>query len=308
MSGEKQLGVANAAMRIGRDLVLDIFKAWRRDLDCVDALILLVITMGNVDGVLFSRKLRRRYGGVSPIAPDDLRQPISSSVIALSLGLPAQDVRSRILSLAERDECEVTPRGMLISQHQLEATNRTAIVREVYKLLYRSYEDLKLTGFVAAIEVSAFERAEVQPVRNAAAHGAKYVLRTLDTLCRRLGDVRNALIFLEVMRRTGADREDQPAPAEPAAPARIVEVAAALGLSPEAARRRIRGLTSLDLCERQGVGVVTPARVHVEPWFAEVRQRNLDNLFQLFAGLADVGALADFDASPSVATPVGRIV
>lgn len=304
MTGEEQLGIANPAMRIGRDLVLDIFKAWRRDLDCVDALILLVVTMGNVDGVLFSRELRRRYGGVSPIAPDDLRQPTSSAVIALSLGLPARDVRSRILSLAERDECEITPRGMLISHHQLEATNRTAIVQDVCERLRESYERLKQIGFLTAAEVSAFERGEAQPVRTAAAHGAKYVLKTLDMLCRRLGDVRDALIFLDVMRRTPASGEDQAAPAKPA---KMIEVATELGLSPEAARRRIRGLISLDLCERRGGGVVTPAAVLASPWLAEMREGNLDNLFQLFAGLAEVGALADFDARPDVEARAGRM-
>ena len=101
-----------------------------------------------------------------------------------------------------------------------------------------------------------------------------------------------------------AGRVDQLAPTDPAAPARAGDVAAVLGLAPEATRRRIRGLTSRGLCEKQGVGVVAPARILAEPWFAELGQRNLDNLFQLFAGLADVGALADFDDYPGAAGAV----
>jgi DNA-binding Lrp family transcriptional regulator len=284
MTGEDIPEIDLAAMRVGRGIVLDTFQTWRRRLDCVDALILLVVTNANVDGVLFSRKLRRRYDATFPIAPDHLRQPLSSTAVAVSLGLPHGLVSRRLRRLAQHGECLISPEGMLISEHQLEASSRTEIVEAVYARLAAAYAELKAIGFFDLADLPHTVWPRKPPVGSAAGFAAKYVQRTLDALCRDVGDVRDALILLEVL-ESGAR------------PMRGPEIAAALGLAPDAVLRRVRGLVARRLCERHDGGVAAAAGLLDQPWFAAVLARNLESLFQLFAALADVGALAEFEAS-----------
>jgi hypothetical protein len=57
---------------------------------------------------------------------------------------------------------------------------------------------------------------------------------------------------------------------------------------------RLRRLAALRLCEVTSEGVLV--RTAGEPWFEQAARRNVDHLFQLLAGLAEVGALAEFAA------------
>jgi hypothetical protein len=294
--------ITSAAFAIGRNLALDIFELWRRDLECVDALILLEITMGNVGGILFSRELTARYGGAEPIAPDHLRQPVSIPILANSLGLLEDDVRRRLVALGERGECQVTANGMVITSRQVDVTNRTFIVRAIYEQLRLSYERLRGTGLFSFVPLPPSLAAHSQPVRAAAAHGGKYMARLLGALASHVGDVADALLVLRIMRendggqgrRRGPPSTKPPAPARRRRPADPKRAAEALGLDSDEADRRIGALIARQVFELANAGVL--AGVRAQPWFARVSHRNVDHLLRLFAGLAEVGALADFDA------------
>jgi hypothetical protein len=276
--------VVVSAFAVGGDLALDIFQVWRRDLPCLDALILLAIARSNVDGVLYSRKLRARYGGANPIAPNDLRQPVSVAVLALSLGLAESLVARRVAALAARNECVVTSNGMLITEDQLEASDRLAIVRRVYALLAHSYVQLKDLGCMLLVPLPAGEQASKPPVRSAGAHAAKYCLVLLGGLADRAGDVIDALALLYVMRasRSGARQI-----------ASAAGLADAVGLSVSNANRRLANLAAKGLCEKMGGSFEASA----QDWLTAAARQHQHYLFQLLAGLAEVGAIADFEVS-----------
>lgn len=284
--------IVRSGLLIGGELALDLFEVWRRDLACLDALILLAVTRSNVDGILYDRALRARFGGTSRLAPDNLRQPVSPSVVALSLRLPEKLVERRAMALAKRGECELTPAGMLITAHQVEATSRTEIIRSAYDALRRCYLRLRTAGFFTLEPLLPLQNAPEPPVRSAAAHGAKYLLRLLATLGHPAGDLTNALLLLEIM-RGGAD----PPSAISSAPEYAMDpvaMGARLGLTAQAAKRRARTLESNGTCRVTERGVLAVAEDG--PWFAQVAEKNPDHLFQLFAALAEIGALADFGA------------
>jgi hypothetical protein len=287
MTERADLAAAAPALRVGGFLVLDIFKAWRRDLACIDALILLAISRANVDGILYSRDLRARYGSPSFIAPDSIRQPVSVSILALTLGFPEHLIRRHVASLAARDECAVTPEGMLITAERVEAIDRLGVRLEIYRALRLAYVRLQELGFVDALPLPPPAMAAEPPVRSAGAHAAKYVLRVLASLAWELGDLVDALILLEVVRQA---REEW---RHPGRPATIREVAAALGLSPNSAGRRVGRLVSEGWCVRTPRGVEPAADLD---GLAVPVRRNLEHLYQLLAGLAEVGALASFEA------------
>ena len=272
--------VGRSALSIGGDLALEIFEAWRRDLDCIDALILLAITRSNVEAVLYDRALRTRFGGVGRIAPDDLRQPVSQSVVALSLRLPEALVEHRIKALAERGECEVTPDGMLITPQQVEASHRAEIIQSAYDAERRCYLRLRDVGFFTLEPLPRMEIAAEPPIRSGAAHGAKYLLRLLSTLAVSASDLVDALLLLDIMRRATPPPDHR-------------GVGHRLGVSAPEVRRRVRALVASQVCRRDERGA--PAAAEDRPWFADAAEKNLDHLFQLWAGLAEVGALADFD-------------
>jgi hypothetical protein len=286
MLKEMQDALAVSAFPIGGDLVLDIFQVWRRKLPCLDALILLAIARSNVDGVLYSRELRARYGGANPIAPNDLRQPVSVAVLALSLGLTESLVARRVAALAARNECVVTRDGMLITENQLEASDRLAIVQGVYTLLAGGYGQLRDLGFMLLAPLPAAEQASSPPVRSASAHAAKYCLSFLGALADRAGDVVDALALLYVMRASrGGGRQI-------ASAAGLADV---VGLTVSTANRRLASLAASGLGEKVPGGF----KAGNQDWLTAAARQNQQHLFQLLAGLAEVGAIADFETSES---------
>jgi DNA-binding Lrp family transcriptional regulator len=269
-------------LRASLELASDIFSAWRGERDAVDALILLAITRANVDGIVYSRELRARFGARNPIAPDNLRQPVSLDVLADSLRLPLTTLRRRVGRLEAADQCMTTPTGMLITERQVEASDRLRVVEDVVGLLRRAERELREGGFFEGVYLP--EPAPQQPelqIRSSAAHGAKYVLRMLGSIAESIGDYVDALIVLELLRTRGALRT----------PSRL---ASAVGLPSAAVARRVGRLVSEGICTR-----VRPGRVHCRadaPWVVTLERRNEEYLFQLFAGLAEVGALDAFRA------------
>lgn len=271
--GERQ------AMSLGSALALDIFKAWRGERDGVNALILLAITRSNADGVLYSRELRSRFGGPAPIAPDELRQPVSVAVLALSLGLRASTVSRRVQALASRNECQVLPGGMLITEDQIEASDRLGVVTAVYELLRLTCIQWAALGLFPPDQLPPLQSASAKPVRSAGAHAAKYVLQLLATVGRSVGgDALDGLLMLCLIR--GAE------------PVRVRSMRADTGLASDLLNRRLHALAAGGFCRRTGRGQVACDRS--QDWFRIACRRNMDHLYQLLAGLAEVGALGDF--------------
>ncbi|WP_296599673.1 winged helix-turn-helix domain-containing protein [Phenylobacterium sp.] len=264
-------------LRIGCELALDFFRAWRGDHDAIDALVLLAVTRANVDGIVYSRELRTRFGGRNPIAPDDLRQPISIEILAQGVRLPVSLVRKRVQGLEARDKCRTPPAGMLITEQQVEASHRLRVVEEVYELLRRTERQLQGLGFLDTIQLPPGDEGLTgPPVRSAAAHGARYVLRLLGSVAAPIGDYVDALLVLELLRSDGRMRSPS-------------QLAAVAGLSPSVVARRLGRLVSDGVCTRERPGrVVCPADA---AWLQACEARNEDDLFQLFAGLSEVGAL-----------------
>jgi hypothetical protein len=274
------------AMAAGRDLTLDLLRVWRRDLDALDALIMLAIVTANVDGILFDPEMRARYGGSYPIAPNRLRHPIADSVIALTLGLPLQLVRRRAAALVAAGRCGATAEGLLITQAQVEASNRVVVNVAIYELLRRSYARFKAEGLFALVPLLAPGAAGGRPLRSAPAYAGKYMLRTFDALSAHVCDVRDAWIVLELMPLAGP----RPLP--------VPELADRIGLSRGMTARRVEELIECGLCRWEGEQVAIPQQALADDWCRQAQRRNLDNLFQLFAALAEVGALAEFEARP----------
>ncbi len=266
--------------RTGSELALNIFRTWRGDQDAVDALILLAITRAKVDGIVYSRDLGARFGGRNPVAPDNLRQPVSLDVLANSLRLPVATVRQRVGRLEAADLCTTTPTGMLITDRQVSASNRPGVFEAVVEPLRRADRELRASGFFEGVQLPQRAPEEaVNPVRSAAAHGAKFTLRLLGGIAEDVGDYLDALIVLKLVRTHGALRSPS-------------ELAVAVGAPPAMVARRVGRLVSDGVCTR-----VRPGRVHGSAhatWLANFRRRNGEYLFQLFAGLAEVGVLDAF--------------
>jgi hypothetical protein len=87
------------------------------------------------------------------------------------------------------------------------------------------------------------------------------------------------LLVLELLRSRGGLRSPS-------------QTAASVGLPPDVVARRLGRLVSDGVCARERPGrVICPADA---AWLRACEHRNEDNLFQLFAGLAEVGALSAF--------------
>lgn len=290
LQAEGGLELLANSLRIGSDLALKLFQLWRRDLDCIDALILFVVKVASLEGIHSDPRLRQRYGAAHERAPDHLRLSINASVVAVSLGLEAEYVRRRLDDLTRRGECQATAAGMHTIVGDAAAAAAESLAEASYRNLGHAYAELDRVGFFHyAPIVEAPAAAGAPPVRSASLLTGKYFLRLLDLLNPPLGDVVEVMIFLELLQHYVQGRPDAVAVAAD-------ELAERLGLTADQASRRLRSLAALELCTPRGAGVALSPTAFAEPWMVDALRRNLGTLAQLFAGLAEVGALPDLRA------------
>lgn len=296
--------------RISVAFILDVVRVGRMDREFLDSLIVLAIVQANVTPVTGDRGLHRTYADYEQAPPDDLRRPVSVSSVAQSLRQPYETVRRRIAKLAQEDGFELTSQGIYVSRDALSGPEHRAMVMTNYQLLRDFY--LRLRGLGALADVAAIAAVvepapdAAPPVRAVARVSSDYVLRVVDMLTQHLGDLVRGLVFFAVLvsntehlpdSERGSD-EGGPAsfvPDELRRPVRVAALAARLELPEETVRRHAARLVEDRLCVRSAAGLIVPAHVLARPTFVRLMGDNNAHVRRMFAGLARIGVVAEWE-------------
>lgn len=316
LSGDRQsppLPALRLAMRAANRFLLDavVFAAAGRDV--MDNLILLAIVQANVAPIMADPELQLRYAAADSPPPNDLRRPISINAIAASLRLPFETVRRRVVHLAERGECEITARGIVVPDNKVVAPAHVAVLRTNYEAVGELYRRLRTNGCLPAPAVLPPPPASA-PLRAVARLSSDLVLRLIDRVIMATGSLTGGLTLLAVFdlnTRVLPDRErgdERPGPDGfvPDAmrrPASVRAVSERLGLPYEQTRRRLSTLAAERRCTRVDDGYMLTSADLARAEMMATYRGCFASLQRMFSALAELGVLTEWERELSRSAP-----
>jgi hypothetical protein len=293
--------------RLAAPCILDAALATRLGRDFLDALIVLAVVQANVTPLIRNPELQRAYAGYDEPPPDDLRRPVSISAVAHSLRLPYETVRRRIARLAGLGTCEVCAQGVLVPARELSSPEHMAamlVVWEQIRKLYCRLRDLDLLEGVLKPPAQPPEGSP--PLRAVARVASDYILRVVENVSREFPGLIAGIVWLAVLRGNTDRLPDTEAGAAGVAaadfipdarrrPVRVAELARELDAPQETIRRYAAELTAQGLLTRTRKGLLAPAEVLARPKAVALMRDNFTDLVRMYAGLAQLGVLAEWD-------------
>jgi DNA-binding Lrp family transcriptional regulator len=299
------LATLATAFRASNAFLLDGLKEIGLGEDHIDRVILMAVTQSNVELVNRDPIHQLRYAELDSPPADAVRRPISISALAASVGLPFETVRRRILHLAGKGECVVTPNGVIVPSRILttEVHRRTLIAN--YALTRRLYDRLKASNCLhdaVSVNDKVVEAGTNQrPIRLVARLSYNHFLRMLEALVSHVGDLTMALILMAVLQENTSHLPDPTPrmqvllPDEAKRPVTARKVAARLGFTESAVRRRLAAAVRNGWCKRRRGGVVLPSSYIGRPEFERVLRLNYSSLLRLFNALSHFGVLLEWE-------------
>mgnify|MGYP001627572227 CR=1 FL=1 len=277
--------LSSAALLIGRDALLAIWKARDPRMDPVDALILATVIQANVDGLTSSLSEQMIFGGLDQPPPGALRRRVSINRVADSLNLRFETVRRRIKRLEALGLIETSRQGAMAPERYFHTeANRQAVV-EADRMAADAYFRLDSLGFFEAHPLPPAIAAPItHPYRAVARLFMTYALRVGGEMRALVGDYPNLMLVLQLTQlnsRLGAD-------VRPAAS--ISALSRASRIPFETARRRLSRLEQAGLCRMNEAGYVVPRRVAIA-LAVQLAACNEMNLLRLYRACAQLGAV-----------------
>lgn len=293
--------LSTAALRASSGGVLDQARIGRGALDFLDALILLAVTQANIEPVLHDPRLNREFATYDRPPPDDLRRPITINAVAQTLGTPFETVRRRVVRLSHLGIYRITPQGVVTPSWVVRLASHRATLEAGYRRAQSLYVELQRLGALPSLPATQPWLGPV-PLRAVARSGSEYLLRLVSTASAELGDLSDAVIWLEVLRSShehlpneiGIDLEN-------ARPVRVSAVAKRVGMPMETVRRRVAILTAQGLFQSTDRGLTLGPETETRPDVARIIADNHRDLGRLFGSLSQLGVLAAWRSDDALA-------
>lgn len=291
------LAVRRTAALSADSFVLDLLGIVRGQRDVLDGVILLCLTVANA-----APRDPRHVSREAIAAP----RPTSIGSIANSLGLPFETVRRRTVHLCEDGLCRQTAVGVVIDEAVALPAERLAAAAERMRALYIS---LRCQGALGELGRGNGGPGGAPGDADAALFrlGSGYLLRMLERLRPHIRSPLDGAVLLAVCEINFSPRDEGPAAPDGAAaawpgpdrlrrPARVIEVAARLGLPYETIRRHAKGLLEARQLIAVRRGLVVPRRALLLPASERAMAYSYVTLLRMFEGCARLGVLRDWEA------------
>ena len=303
-----------AALRIGRDALLELWLELDNALDPLDRLLVATVLQANVDPATTTLEDQIMYGALSRPMPDEIRRPVSISRLADSLDLRFETVRRRVNRLKTLGMFVTTPLGILVPESYGNSPGNAAAVKAIDGLAERTYRHLVLHRYFTDSPLPpAAYRPEQHPYRAVARLFMNYALRMLLESRPFFGDFTNQLLVMRLNQMNTTDLGDPPQwdpvedntlptiPDERRLPISIGVLARATGVTFETTRRRLADLAERGICRRVEGGYISVADA-AKGLRMSLVSANRMNLTRLYRTCALVGAIEGWDSRMQIRT------
>jgi hypothetical protein len=246
--------------------------------------------------------MQRAYRHDDAPPPDELRQAraVSINAVAISLRLPYETARRRIVQMARNGLCVITPEGVYVPNEILTLPSHQTHAVESYGSMRQFYFRLRRLGVAPPPSGVPFEGPP--PIRAVLRLLGDYFLRSIEGLTRNVRDPVRAAILLGILhantehlaqtwRGVGGETDDT-IPDALRRPVAALTLAAQLRLPRETVRRHVEALIADRQCVRTRRGLLVTSKILARPVWTQFASENVAHLNRMFAGLAEVGVLA----------------
>jgi len=291
-----------AALVIGRDLLLDVISTRREGLGVRDLFIAATVSQANLQGPAAAPEVQLAYAASDEVIPESLRRPISISAIARSLDWPFETVRRHVGGLQRSGVLKILPDGVVIDVEHARGPSRRELMLAADALLTRALRRLRDAGWLGQVEWPKVQhQAPLRPFRLSTFLIEDYLLAIAAEGSRLVGGELDFLILIQLARantaaidagRTAAEIATHLIPDDARRPVSVVEVARALDLPRETARRRLLHLEKTGRVARSEAGYIVPGAVIAET-AAALAPANDQLLRRLVRACAQYGLLPD---------------
>jgi DNA-binding Lrp family transcriptional regulator len=302
---QASLTVLRLAMRASNRFLLDSISFAGADRDLTDNLIVLAIVQANLSLIMADPELQRRYATAEAPPPDELRRPISINAVAASLRLPFETVRRRVMHLAEKGLCDITPRGLVVPQREVAAPEHVALLQANFLAVRDLYLRLR-RGECLAPPAAGPPAPASPPIRAVARISSDFVLRLVDPVLLTAGSLAGGFTLLalfDLNTRSLPDEErgdETPGPAgfvsdDLRRPASVRAVAERLRLPYEQTRRRLAAFEAEGRCTRIADGYILSSESLARANMMQAYRSSYVSLHRMVAALAELGVLSDWE-------------
>lgn len=280
------------AVLAASDLLFDLARLARRDLDAIDNLIQLGVSQANIRQIVADPESQRSYASSAANPQDDVRRPISIAGLSRVLSLPLETVRRRAIRLCESGVLAFTAEGLVVPSAAFETSQHIEALSAVDHALSRAFERLERRGFFADGDLPTPQRPPAAPPLRAIGRLAgEFYLRMLAPLHAWAGDPIDAVLLLCLLRPHGEGAGEAGGALNSVGLGAPTRIAAEFGYSAETVRRRLQRMVDKGLCRRAPEGFFAPLGALQDAMLSHLAQPSELNLRRLFRRLAELGAV-----------------
>jgi CRP-like cAMP-binding protein len=293
-----------AAMRASNALLLDILAEMAFGDDPLDRIILIAIAEANVIALVSDPSLSHRYATLDDPPPDELRRPVSISVVATRTGMAFETIRRRIRQLAEQGLCDLDADGVRVPTRVIARVENDATLTATCDLTRVLYLRLRANGCLdELVDTTVAPFVGTPPVRTIVRLTFGHFLRMVAGLVKAIGDLTTALILLATLRENSEHTANLPSvvvsqglmPDTLKVSASTAAIAAMLELSEATVGRRLTRLVREGRCLRRKGGVIVASSYVRRPEILALMEFNYTSLLRLFEPLQALGILAAWE-------------
>jgi DNA-binding Lrp family transcriptional regulator len=309
MTTAVSLSTLAAAMRASNALLLDTLAEIAFGDDLLDRIIVAAIGQANVEAIDSDPVLRRRYGALDDVPPDEFRRPISISAVAAAIGVPFETVRRRIQRLVAEGLCETGTDGVRLPTRVVARAENDRALTLMYGFTRGLYLRLKANGclqdLMTPTDVPPFEGPP--PIRAVVRLSYNHFLRMIGALVPAIGDLITALILVATLRENSEHTADLPSiivsdglmSDDLKVPTTAARIAVVLGLGESTVSRRLSRLVREGRCLKRKGGVIVATAYVARPEIMALLEFNHTSLLRLLEPLQELGVLSAWDAEAS---------
>jgi hypothetical protein len=290
--------------------VLDLIKAGGYRGNVLDAVIRAAVGQANLGHLLRDPEANRRYASLEDDPPDEVRRPVSISALAVSLGAPFETVRRRMIGLCADGYCRQVPGGVILPRSATSSPATGMALIYQWERLHALYDRLRAVGlFADLVEAAAPGAMDPPPVRLAGRYVTDFVLRQTDPATWLVKGSVGSVILMEVVHANTEQLDDASGTEEGGRtpdslrrPVSARAVSARLAIPYETVRRHLLSLEARGYCRRQAGGYVAAAQPLDANWVGAMVDHTFTQVTRLFAGLAEHGVVAAWEAERRAVT------
>ncbi|PIC00083.1 hypothetical protein [Caulobacter sp. X] len=254
----------------------------------LDTILALAIAQANLAPMARNLAFQKTYAGLSSSPPDELRRPVRSRSIAISLGIPQETARRRVALMVESGFLVQTNAGVFMPKSVTETPVYIETAKATWRALGDLYIALRRSG---ALGPPAGGLGDGEPPhRYMMRLWGDHFLRLIETLLSMVQEPLGIVLLFTILRASQATESGAGRPVS------ALSLSRSLGMPFETVRRNALRLAENGLCQKASRGYLITAELLDTPIWRQFAERHRLILMRFFSIMGERDLLGWWEA------------